>query len=616
MGASVLHGAAVDLVDDGGEAARGLGPLDLQGGGEQAVRLREVGGEDLDLADRFGARDVFVRRSHRLFQGGEDLDVRGRLCDAHRGQGVGGEPVGEHLRVQRDERGDERPLVADDQDLGDERVGAHRVFEGGGGDVLAARRHDDFLRAARDGHVAVAVQGPQVARAEPAVVGEAGGCGIGVVVVALEDAGALEEDFALVADLEGHGRQGRAHGADLGQAGRVDGDRADRLGQTVALQDGDADAAVEVREPGGQGCAARDDVVRVAAHQADDLLVDELVGEGVLGFQGRGRAVVGVQGLGVGDRDLGRPAEDLALGAGRLRVRRVVDLLQDARDDQEVARLEGRQVVEQVLDVGRVAEDAVAADLEDLQEAREHVGEGQEQKQARVLARRDFRHPRVGVQTQVREVLMGQDRALGRARRARRVHDGCDVVCREGVGAGEDALARSGRTLRDEGFDGLGIQGEDVRVVPVFAFGGCAHDLRHGDGLGDDEVDVRVDEDVGDLVDGAGFVDGHGDEAGRPAREVEERPLVAGAAHDRDPVAGFEAPRDEAGGERVDLVVELARRDGAPRVADADLAQDERAGGAALYAFFEQVGDRRVLVDAHQDGGVPLEGFGGGGGLL
>ena len=258
-----------------------------------------------------------------------------------------------------------------------------------------------------------------------------------------------------------------------------------------------------------------------------------------------------------------------------------------------------------------MAEDAVAADLEDLQKTREHVGEGQEEEQARVLARRDLRHPRVGVEAQVREVLVAQDRALGSARRARRVDDGGDVVLREGVGAGEDALARGGRALRDEGFDGLGIQGEDVGVVAVFSFGGGAHDFCHGHGLGDDEVDVRVDEDVGDLVDGAGLVDGYGDEAGRPAREVEERPLVAGAAHDRDAVAGFEAPRDEAGGERVDLVVELARRDGAPRVADADLAQDEGAGGAALYAFFEQVGDRRVLVDAHQDGGVPLEGLGG-----
>ena len=134
-----------------------------------------------------------------------------------------------------------------------------------------------------------------------------------------------------------------------------------------------------MREPGRQGRAAGDDVVRVAAHQADDLLVDELVGQRVLGLERSTRAFFSVEGLGVGDRDLGCPAEDLALGAGSLRVRRVVDLLQDARDHQEVARLEGRQVAQQVLDVGGVAEDAVAADLEDLQEAREHVGERQEQ---------------------------------------------------------------------------------------------------------------------------------------------------------------------------------------------------------------------------------------------
>ena len=206
--------------------------------------------------------------------------------------------------------------------------------------------------------------------------------------------------------------------------------------------------------------------------------------------------------------------------------------------------------------------------------------------------------------------------ALGGARRARRVDDGCDVGRRELIGAGSDAVTRDSRALCDEGLDGLGVQGEDVRVVPVLTFGGCAHDFGHGHGLGDDQVDVRVDQDVGDLVDGAGFVDGHGDEAGRPAREVEERPLVAGAAHDRDAVAGLQAARDEAGGDRVHLVVEFARRDRAPRVADADLAQDQRAGGAALHAFLEQVGDRRVLVDAHHDGGVPLEGFGRGGGFL
>ena len=217
----------------------------------------------------------------------------------------------------------------------------------------------------------------------------------------------------------------------------------------------------------------------------------------------------------------------------------------------------------------------------------------------------------MGVEAQVREVFVAQDRALGRARRARRVDDGGDVVLGEGLGAGEDALARGGRALRDEGVDGLGVQGEDVRVGALFSLGCRAHDFGHGHGFGDDEGDVRVDEDVGDLVDGAGLVDGHGHEAGRPAGEVEERPFVAGAAHDRDAVARFEAARDEAGGDGVDLVVELARRDGTPRVTDTDLAEDQRAGRAALHALFEQVGDRSVLVDAHQDGGVPLEGFGG-----
>ena len=83
--ASVLHGAAVDLVDDGREAARGFQALDLQGGCEQAVGLREVGGQDLDLADRLGARDVLVRGGHCFLQGGQDLDVRGRLGHTHRG---------------------------------------------------------------------------------------------------------------------------------------------------------------------------------------------------------------------------------------------------------------------------------------------------------------------------------------------------------------------------------------------------------------------------------------------------------------------------------------------------------------------------------------------------
>ena len=148
-------------------------------------------------------------------------------------------------------------------------------------------------------------------------------------------------------------------------------------------------------------------------------------------------------------------------------------------------------------------------------------------------------------------------------------------------------------------------------MVAPGPLGGRAHDFRQGHGLGDDQVDVGVGEHVGDLLDGARLVDGHGDQARAPAREVEQRPLVAGAAHDRDPLAGFQPARDEPGGHLLDLHVEVPGAHRPPRIAHAQFAQDERAAGAAAHAVLQQAGDRAGLVDAHQRGGVPLQGLGG-----
>ena len=69
------HRAAVDLVDAVGEALDGHVALDLQGGREQAVGLREVPAENRDLADRLRPRDVPVGPT-----GGcevSDFDLRG-----------------------------------------------------------------------------------------------------------------------------------------------------------------------------------------------------------------------------------------------------------------------------------------------------------------------------------------------------------------------------------------------------------------------------------------------------------------------------------------------------------------------------------------------------------
>ena len=60
------------------------------------------------------------------------------------------QPLGEHLLVQGDERGDEGLSVPDDEHLADERVAAQAVLELGGGDVLASGGDDELLLAPGD----------------------------------------------------------------------------------------------------------------------------------------------------------------------------------------------------------------------------------------------------------------------------------------------------------------------------------------------------------------------------------------------------------------------------------------------------------------------------------
>ena len=63
-----------------------------------------------------------------------------------------------------------------------------------------------------------------------------------------------------------------------------------------------------------------------------------------------------------------------------------------------------------------------------------------------------------------------------------------------------------------------------------------------------------------DLLGGGGLVDRHRHRAGGPDGEVDEGPLVAGPAHQGDPVAGVDAGGDQALGQRDDLGAELRRR--------------------------------------------------------
>ncbi len=85
-------------------------------------------------------------------------------------------------------------------------------------------------------------------------------------------------------------------------------------------------------------------------------------------------------------------------------------------------------------------------------------------------------------------------------------------------------------------------------------------------------------------------MDGDGDESGGPGGEVEQGPLVGGAGHQGEPVAGPEAVGDEALGDGVHLGGEDAGRDVVPR-AVRSLAGEEEGVGVLAGVVVRQVGE-------------------------
>ena len=111
-------------------------------------------------------------------------------------------------RAERDDGdGDGAPLLvrdAHDADVGDGRMARQDGLDLGGSDVLAAR-DDDLVAAGHDAEPAFRVQAAQIAGVQPAFRVEGGRGRFGVVLVAVEDHRAANQDLAV--------RVGRGRGA-------------------------------------------------------------------------------------------------------------------------------------------------------------------------------------------------------------------------------------------------------------------------------------------------------------------------------------------------------------------------------------------------------------------
>ncbi len=200
------------------------------------------------------------------------------------------------------------------------------------------------------------------------------------------------------------------------------------------------------------------------------------------------------------------------------------------------------------------------------------------------------------------QVGVGEDAALGAAGGAGGVADGRHRVGGEGAAALGDLLVADVPSEGGEVGEGRGVEFEDARALGVG--GGARVDGGGvGGGLGDHVPGAGVADDPLDLVGGGGGVDGDRPAAGRPDREVQDGPLVAGAGHDGDPSAGLQAGRDQALGHGGHLAGELRRGDGPPGAVHL-AAQEHRVGRLG------RVGERDVGDAAR--GGAGREGGGAG----
>src|SRR5260370_27669852 len=104
--------------------------------------------------------------------------------------------------VGDDERDDEFAFVAQDHSVQDVGAGLERVFDGLRRDEFARRSFEQIFFAVGDEEIVVLVHIANVAGAEPAVLAESFTRGLGIFIVALHDAGTLDEDFTIFCDAD------------------------------------------------------------------------------------------------------------------------------------------------------------------------------------------------------------------------------------------------------------------------------------------------------------------------------------------------------------------------------------------------------------------------------
>ena len=352
-----------------------------------------------------------------------------------------------------------------------------------------------------------------------------------------------------------------ADGADLHRAGVFSGEGRRGLGQAVALEDGQSDAAVEVAEPLAERRAAGDGVRAPAAEGVAQPAVDEPREDRVLGAHRERRPASAES----------RPRDQaMATSAARSKILprpsavafwdAVLKTFSNTRGtaSTNVGRNSPRSRT-------RLRMSALwpsrtrALTAPDLDDAGEHVRQRQEQQRRAASSPANSSSSSVDRHAQLgHEVAVGEHAALGPARRARGVDDGGQV---EGRGRRTPRLEVGvGDVGAEPGQHAHGVVVDRPDVAQLLEVGAHLGDPGQvGRSLGHDGAGARVAQDVPDLLGRRRLVDRHRHGAGEPDGVVEQRPLVPGPGDQRHPVARLDAGGDQSLGD----VAHLGR--GTPR---------------------------------------------------
>src|SRR5712692_3060907 len=254
-------------------------PFDVQLERELAVRLREVLGQQGEVLNPLPGAVALVGRVDRLL----DALADGSLVESCLASRV---PVG------HDQGRDIWPSVPDHDRPFDERVVHQLVLKGLRRDVLAHRGFEERLLAVCDEEEAVAIDDADVTRVQPTILEDLGR-GLRLVVVAEHVARALDENLAVVRDLQLDAAQGLTHGPEPVRARCVQRRPGAGLGQAPALIYGHPHRPEEFLDILCQRGAATDEHAQAPPHQPlPQWMQHEPVGQAVLKLQVRGGWVV------------------------------------------------------------------------------------------------------------------------------------------------------------------------------------------------------------------------------------------------------------------------------------------------------------------------------------